>query len=80
MKTWQKLKKDPKLKKNLKIRSQVIEAIRLFFKWQEYLEVETPILVDAPCTESSIDFFQTRISFWTTKRDKPFSLPRRNLP
>jgi len=72
MKTWQKLKKDPKLKKNLKIRNQVIEAIRLFFKWQKYLEVETPILVNAPSTESSIDFFQTRISFLDNKKKQAF--------
>ena len=72
MKTWQKLKTSKKLKRNLKTRAQVIDAIRLFFKWQKYLEVETPILVNAPSTESNIDFFQTRISFIDSKKRQAF--------
>jgi len=72
MKVWQKLKTSDQLKKNLLVRSQVIDAIRLFFKWQKYLEVETPILVDAPSTESNIDFFQSRISFLDQKKHKAF--------
>ncbi len=72
MKTWQKLKTSQQLKDNLKTRAQVIDAIRLFFKWQKYLEVETPILVNAPSTESNIDFFQTRISFIDNKKRQAF--------
>ena len=72
MKTWQKLKASQQLKNNLKTRTQVIDAIRLFFKWQNYLEVETPILVNAPSTESNIDFFQTRISFIDNKKKQAF--------
>ncbi len=72
MKVWQKLKTDPQLKNNLATRTKVIDAIRLFFKWQKYLEVETPILVNAPSTESNIDFFQSRISFLDQKKHRGF--------
>ena len=40
---------------NLKVRSKVIAAIRLFFEIKNFLEVETPILVKAPLPEKYID-------------------------
>ncbi len=43
------------LKKNLTIRSQVINALRLFFIDAGYLEVETPIRIPAPAPERHIE-------------------------
>ncbi len=40
---------------NLKCRADIINAIRSFFKSKNFLEVETPLLVDAPLPEKFID-------------------------
>ena len=44
-----------RLKKTLKLRSDVIESVRQFFREQDYLEVETPIRIPAPAPEAHID-------------------------
>ncbi len=40
---------------NLKCRADIISAVRSFFKSENFLEVETPLLVDAPLPEKFID-------------------------
>ena len=40
---------------NLKCRADIISAVRSFFKSKNFLEVETPLLVDAPLPEKFID-------------------------
>jgi lysyl-tRNA synthetase class 2 len=42
-------------KHNLRLRSSIIKSIREFFFKQDYLEVETPLLIPAPAPEVHID-------------------------
>ena len=41
--------------KNLKLRAEIITAARSFFCSEKFLEVDTPLLVDAPIAEKFID-------------------------
>jgi lysyl-tRNA synthetase class 2 len=43
------------IQSNLAMRSQIIAAIRDFFKQQDYLEIETPCRIPAPAPEAHID-------------------------
>lgn len=43
------------IRSNLVTRSQIIAAIRDFFKQQDYLEIETPCRIPAPAPEAHID-------------------------
>jgi len=61
MKTWRKLRKNPKLWKRYYIREQVIIAIRTFFLNQQFHEVEAPILIAHPPAESYLDVFKTSL-------------------
>ncbi len=70
MKNWQGLKTDPKLKQNLFIREQVIDAIRKHFKSQGFHEVETPLLVKSPGTEPYLEVFETTLKI-TNQPDQP---------
>lgn len=46
-------------KRVLKLRSEVCQAIRDFFKKNGYIEVETPYLIPSPMPESHIDAFKS---------------------
>ncbi len=54
------------IKKNLKIRSQIINSIRNFFYQNNYLEVETPIRTPAPAPEENIDAIASEDLFLQT--------------
>ncbi len=43
------------IEQNLRLRAQIIQAIRRFFIKNDYLEVETPIRIPAPAPETHID-------------------------
>ena len=43
------------IRKNLRLRMKIIQAIRRFFIERDYLEVETPIRIPAPAPETHID-------------------------
>jgi lysyl-tRNA synthetase class 2 len=43
------------IRKNLELRSRIVDAIRRFFTAEGYLEVETPIRIPAPAPEAYID-------------------------
>ncbi len=43
------------IKKNLRLRAQIIQTIRWFFFENDYLEVETPCRIPAPAPEAHID-------------------------
>jgi lysyl-tRNA synthetase class 2 len=43
------------------LRSEVLEQLRAFFKAQDFLEVETPLLVERPSTETYLEFFETQL-------------------
>ncbi|MBI2616890.1 EF-P lysine aminoacylase GenX [Candidatus Gottesmanbacteria bacterium] len=59
MATWRDFRKDPKLFNNLKIRERIIASIRHYFKEQNFLEVETPLLVPTVIPESYLEVFKT---------------------
>jgi len=61
MKTFQKLKKNPKLWERYWVREKVIDAIRAYFKEQEFHEAEMPLLLPAPSTEPFLEVFQTEL-------------------
>jgi lysyl-tRNA synthetase class 2 len=61
MKTWQKIKNDPKLMKQYLVREKVVDVVRSFFKDQGFHEVSTPILVPVPSIEPNLEVFQTEL-------------------
>ena len=61
MKTWEKLRTEPQLVAGFRVRAQVIDAIRTFFKDRSFLEVETPLLVENPGTEPYLEVFKTTL-------------------
>ncbi len=61
MKTWEKLRDDPKLRQKMAQRSLIIKAIRDFFWEQDFLEVETPQLVSLPSMEPYLEVFETTL-------------------
>jgi len=61
MKTWQRIKNNPKLMDQYLVREKVIDTIRSFFKDQGFHEVFTPILVPVPSIEPNLEVFQTEL-------------------
>lgn len=61
MDNWQRAKSDPALRRQLLIREDVIDGIRLFFKTRGFHEVETPLFVPSPDPEPTIEPFATRL-------------------
>ncbi|MBU3946815.1 MAG: EF-P lysine aminoacylase GenX [Proteobacteria bacterium] len=54
------------MKKNLKLRSKIIQEIRLFFNERNYLEVETPYRIPAPAPEAYIEAIESGDYFLQT--------------
>lgn len=63
MKTWQRLKQNPKLFRPFFVREKVIDAIRAYFKSAGFHEVETPKLLPQPSTEPFLEVFETQLKF-----------------
>jgi len=61
MKTWQRLRNNPKLWERYFVRERVIKAIREFFEREKFHEVETPLLIAHPPAESYLDVFETTL-------------------
>lgn len=61
MKTFQKLKQNPKLWQRYWVREKVIDAIRAYFKASGFHEAEVPLLLPAPSTEPFLEVFQTEL-------------------
>lgn len=61
MKTWQKIKQHPELLSTYLVRETVVDQIRTFFKKSGFHEVETPIMVERPSTETFLEFFDTQL-------------------
>lgn len=59
--TWKKLRNDPSFLNRLKIRETMIDAIRAFFKQNDFTEVSTPQLVLSPGTEPFLEVFETTL-------------------
>ncbi len=61
MKTWQALRQHPELWNRYFVREHVIRAVRAFFQTEQFHEVETPLLLNAPAAESYLDVFETTL-------------------
>lgn len=61
MKNWQRLKNDSELKRKLLTREQAIDAIRKFFKEQQFHEVEVPTMWPVPSAEPYLEVFETKL-------------------
>jgi len=61
MKTWEKIRDNPKLIDKYLVREKVIDTIRSFFKDQGFHEVFTPILVPVPSIEPNLEVFKTQL-------------------
>ena len=68
MKTWKKIKNNPKLLNQYLVREKVIDTIRSHFKNQGFHEVSTPTLVPIPSIEPNLEVFETELR--TSKRVK----------
>jgi lysyl-tRNA synthetase class 2 len=62
MKTWQRIKNNPKLIEKYLVREKVMDTIRSFFKDQGFHEVFTPTLVPIPSIEPNLEVFQTKLT------------------
>lgn len=70
MQIWKKIKDNPKLLESYFVREKTIDAIRLFFKKQQFHEVQTPILVPTPSCEPNLEVFKTQLkTFKGVKRN-----------
>ncbi|MCX8126293.1 MAG: EF-P lysine aminoacylase EpmA [Dehalococcoidia bacterium] len=54
------------LRRNLEIRAQILEAIRLFFRGNGFLEVETPVRYPCPAPELHIEAFKSEDWYLST--------------
>lgn len=61
MKTWKKIKENHNLIGKYLVREKVVDAIRLFFKSQDFHEVFTPTLVPVPSIEPNLEVFKTEL-------------------
>lgn len=68
MKTWQRIKNNPKLIEKHLVREKVVDVIRSFFKGQGFHEVFTPVLVPIPSIEPNLEVFKTELR--TSKGEK----------
>jgi len=72
MKTWQRIKKNPKLLDTLFIRETVTDTIRNFFKNEGFHEIQTPVLVPTPSMEPTLEAFETKLTTITGKSKRAF--------
>lgn len=61
LKNWQKIRQNSKLVSQFLVREQVVDEIRRFFKSKGFHEVETPLMVERPSTETFLEFFDTTL-------------------
>ena len=61
MKNWQKIRSDQTLKNPFIVRSKILDLIRTWFKSQEFLEVETPLLAPQAGMEPYLEVFETKL-------------------
>jgi len=72
MKTWQRIKNNPKLLNKHLIREKVIDTIRTFLKGEGFHEVFTPILVPIPSIEPNLEVFETELRTLGGKNRRAF--------
>jgi lysyl-tRNA synthetase class 2 len=59
--TWKRVRDGRQSLEPLVMRERVVDAMRAFFKEQEFREVETPLLVAHPGMEPHLEVFETRV-------------------
>jgi lysyl-tRNA synthetase class 2 len=59
--TWQRLKAHPEDITYLKKREQILDAIRVFFKSDGFLEIDSPLMVKSPGMEPYLEVFETKL-------------------
>lgn len=62
---YQRLRSDPDFRKIFERRASILHGIREFFVGQDFLEVETPMMVALPGMEPYLDVFKTRFQSLT---------------
>lgn len=72
--TWRKLRENPQARQMVQQRAQVLAAIRSFFMSQDFLEVETPLLVPYPGTEPYLEVFETQLQVADGRTERGFLL------
>lgn len=72
MKTWQKIKDDPKILDRYLVREKVIDTIRAYFKNQNFHEVFTPVMVPVPSIEPNLEVFETELRTSKGKKRRGF--------
>lgn len=72
--TWQRLKQHPKKIEYLKKREQIVDAIRLFFKMDGFLEIDSPLMVKSPGMEPYLEVFETTLIDSDHKKKRAFLL------
>jgi len=73
-KTWQKLHDHPEKLRTYLMREKVIDAIRLFFKKNDFNEVETPLLAQHPGMEPFLQPFVTQLDMANGQKRRAFLL------
>jgi elongation factor P--(R)-beta-lysine ligase len=72
---WRKLKENQKSWQIFKMRADVVDLIRQFFKNERFLEVETPIMARSLIPESYLEIFKTELKDKLGKKTEAFLTP-----
>lgn len=72
MRTWQRLRKNPKLWDKFFIREKIIRLVREYFAKEKFHEVETPLLLPSVIPESYLEIFETNLLDRNRKKRKMF--------
>lgn len=59
---WRRFNRNSQVRRHLELRAAVLREIRAFFAGRDFLEVETPLLVQAPGQEAHLRLFETQFS------------------
>jgi elongation factor P--(R)-beta-lysine ligase len=72
--TWQRLRAHPENISYLMKRSQIIDAIRAFFKSDGFLEIDSPLMVKSPGMEPYLEVFETTLIDADSQKKRAFLL------
>lgn len=72
--TWRALLDNPSAREKFVKRAEIISAIRSFFATEQFLEVETPLLVPSPGTEPYLEVFETELQVADGRTKRAFLL------
>lgn len=72
--TWKRLRAHPENISYLTKRSQIVDAIRLFFKQDGFLEIDSPLMVKSPGMEPYLEVFETTLIDSDQQKKRAFLL------